>query len=251
MVRSSVTSNVMDNISNRLKVQSNLNGGEKVLILVNGSSIDIYNNLEKLNSLKNNGFKISLGFSFMGEKMLDTKRIINSLKPQEIFNEEDIFRLKSILNDYFIVIAPNLTINTLSKISLGMVDSLVSNIIWSFLYHDKKVYIDFNSVRSYMGEPPKSKEIEKVIKAHIDTILRMGAIEFTSGNKFEDLIPRVISSNSKITNNEHRDKRGLITEKDISKLDKDQRVLILNKGTVITPLARDKARELGLSIEIK
>ena len=40
-------------------------------------------------------------------------------------------------------------------------------------------------------------------------------------------------------------------EKDIIKLSKNHSVLVIDKNTLITPLARDKARELGVKIEKK
>ena len=79
----------------------------------------------------------------MGEKIIDTKKIIDILRPIEVFREEDIMDLPSIVNKHDLIIGPNITMNTLSKVSLGMIDSFIPNVIWTFLYQGKKVYLDY------------------------------------------------------------------------------------------------------------
>lgn len=250
MDKTKLTSNMLENISNRIKNQGFSNSEGKALVLFNGASKDIFNHLGYIENLKKNGIEISLGFSYMSERILDTNKIINKLKPREIFKEEDIFKLQSIINDYSMVIGPNITINTLSKVSLGMIDSFVPNIIWTFLYNGKKVYLNFNSVRNYLGVKLQSSEISNIIEKHISTIIKMGAQEITEDTIFDKIKPNILSSKIIAPFNDIDLKKDLITEKDISLLT-NQNKLVLKKGTVITPLAKDKARELGISIEIK
>lgn len=251
MDKTKLTSNMLENISNRIKNHGSTNSEGKALVLFNGASKDIFNHLGYLENLKKNGIEISLGFSYMSEKILDTNKIINKLKPREVFKEEDIFKLNSIINEYSIVIGPNITINTLSKVSLGMIDSFVPNIIWTFLYNGKKVYLNFNSVRNYLGVKSQSSEISNIIEKHISTIIKMGAIEITEDTIFDKIKPNIVSSKIIAPSKDVDLKKDLITEKDISLLNKNQNKLVLKMGTVVTPLAKDKARELGISIEIK
>lgn len=44
-------------------------------------------------------------------------------------------------------------------------------------------------------------------------------------------------------------RKTLITEKDIMKLNKNQKILVVEKGTIITPLAKDRARAMGIRLE--
>ena len=144
------------------------------------------------------------------------------------------------------VIGPNISMNTLSKVSLGMIDSFVPNVIWAFLYNGKKVYLNFNSVRNYLGVKPQSKEISEIIERNISSVIKMGALEITNGTVFESKSITPIKDNVDI-----KETKDLITERYIQSLNKNQNKLVLKKGTVITPLAKDKARELGIDIEIK
>lgn len=241
MIKSNVTNNVLESISNKLINNSLSSSRDKALVLINGSNIDISEQINFIQNLKKD-YDVSLGFSFMAERLVDTNRIIDLIKPIRIYKEEDIFNLKSIIEWHSILIAPNITVNTLSKVSSGMIDGFVPNLIWSYLYFGKKVYISFESVRNYMGVKSKSKEISNMIENHIDNVLKMGAIEIGTG---------AIKSTSKLIDSDKNSDKKLITEKDILKFDKSQKVLVLNKGTLITPLAKDKAREFGISIEIR
>ncbi len=244
MASTLLASNVLNSISSRLK--GDYCSSNKVLILFTGSSENLEDKLLYLKSLKEKGFEISIGFSFMAERILDLNKIKNILNPSNIYKEEDIFKIKSIINDYSILYCPNITVNTLSKVSLGMIDTFVSNIIWTFLYQGKEVYVDFNSVRHYLGMESKSKEITKMINNYINTVINMGAKEILWDGLSKNIIEKDNSSISKIKSSKSKD---LITERDILNLDKN--ILVLNKNTLITPLAKDKARELGIEIRTK
>jgi len=275
-MKTKITSKVLEDISKRLQGESIIkkeNKTLKALIVLNGSNIEINEKIENIKKLKNRGINISLAFSFMAERLLDTQRIINTLQPLQIYKEEDITKLKNISKEYSIIIGPNITTNTLSKISLGMIDTFIPNLIWTFLYQGKKAYLDFNQVKNYLGEETKNKEILNITNRYIATIKKMGAIEIDNKNTLENIILENIVLEKTInnhTNNYEINTKGLqnklrvsqtkeepipqtktvITEKDIISMSSNNK-LILPKRTIITPLAKDKAREKNIKIEIK
>lgn len=251
MTNNTITSNVLDSISKRLQNEGFSKGNRKALLLFNGSTINLDENLKSLQGIKDKGFTISIGYSFMAEKILDTKKISSMLNPVEIFKEEDVFKLQAIANNYSLLVLPNITINTISKVALGTIDSFVPTIIWTFLYEGKSVYMDFTGVRNYLGKQSKSPEIDKLTNGYISTVLKMGAIEILSKDYLNNLklngntnLPRKVLEKESL-------KKDLITERDILKLSNLDKQLTIEKGTVITPLAKDKARELGINIKIK
>lgn len=278
-MKTKITSKVLEDISKRLQGESIIekeNKTLKALIVLNGSNIEINEKIENIKKLKNRGINISLAFSFMAERLLDTQRIINTLQPLQIYKEEDITKLKNISREYSIIIGPNITTNTLSKISLGMIDTFIPNLIWTFLYQGKKAYLDFNQVKKYLGEETKNKEILNITNRYIATIKKMGAIEIDNKNTLENIILENIVLEKTINNHTNNyeintySPKGLqnklrvsqtkeepipqiktvITEKDIISMSSNNK-LILPKGTIITPLAKDKAREKNIKIEIK
>lgn len=245
MTKSNITSNILANISNRIGSPAFNHKSEKALVVINGADTDFKRIEGFIRDLKKS-HEISIAFSFMAERLLDTKKIIDDLRPVHVYREEDMLRLKEIYKDYSILVGPNISMNTLSKVSTGMIDSFVSNAIWSFLYFGKEVYLEFNSVREYMGEKPSNNEIEKMIENHISTILNMGAIEINP-----DTIIKENIIEKKEESNKPAKQKDLISEKDIVNLSKNHKVLVIDKNTLITPLARDKAKELGVKIEKK
>lgn len=245
MANTKITSNVLESIANRIKPNGFSSSNGKALLVFNGSTIELDNKLKYLQEFKSEGRDFSIGFSFMAENILDTNKIVRILKPMEVFKEEDVFKLQSIANDYSMIIGPNITINTLSKVALGMIDSLIPTMIWTFLYQSKKVYLDFSSVRNYLGNETASKEILDIINRNIQTIIKMGAIEID--NSYINTIS--INSDSLIKD-ASTSKKELITERDIMNLSASQ-VLNIEKGTIITPLAKDRAKELGIKTQIR
>ena len=77
--------------------------------------------------------------------------------------------------------------------------------------------------------------IARIIEPQTLEKLRAGKLRFTLGNA-----PAPVSTSTALT--------GVITEQKIEHL-KGAGTLVLAPGAVLTPLARDKARRLGLTIE--
>lgn len=250
-MKKKITSNVLDSISKRLGGEGQSIDGKKALVVFNGTNVGIDKRIDMIKEIKNQGVQISLAFSFMAENILNTKKIINSLSPVNIYKEEDIFRLKDLANEYSFIIGPNISINTLSKISLGMIDSFIPTLIWTFIYQGKKVYLDFISIRNYLGEETSNKEVKDLIEKHINEIKKMGAIEIDDNSYIKNIkIPGTTTKTVVKNNSNNINNKEVITEKDILELAKNNS-LILPKGAIITPLARDKARELNINIQIK
>lgn len=248
-MKTKITSNVLDNISERLQGGGHYNN--KALVVFNGSNIGLDKRIGEIRQLKEKGIGISIALSFMADKLLDKEKIISHLSPYNIYKEEDIFKLESIAREYSLIIGPNITINTLSKVSLSLIDSFIPNLIWTYLYKGKKVYLDFASVRKYLGEETENKEIENILENHIKTVKKMGVIELQEGNYLQLIHgverDKTIEIKESIVT---EDSKRVITESDILSMSPNKKI-ILPKGSIITPLARDKAREKNVQIEIK
>lgn len=254
MVNTKITSNVLNNISSIVSKTGFSHNDRKALVVFNGSRLEEDLRVEKILGLKEKGLDISIGFSFMAEKIIDTQKIINILKPIRVYREEDIVDFPRIAREYDFIIGPNITMNTLSKVSLGMIDSFIPNIIWTFLYQGKRVYLDYHSVTNFLGDSTKSGEIQNVINNHIKSLGKMGAIEINENNYLERIVIGVDSlknstSAQKSYSTPVNNSKNLITEKDMVTIADTSKNLVVEHGTIITPLAKDKARELGVEIE--
>lgn len=270
MVKDKITINVLADIERKIAsttiISSTSNSIAKAknraLVVFNGSNIDLEDKLEEIKSLKKAGVSISVAFSFMGDQIIEEDKIASYLKPDKIYKEQDIFKLKIIADSYSYILAPTLTISTMSKVVGALIDNFISNLIWTFLYMGKPVYIDFTSTRNYLGKTPNNKMIEGLIAEKINKIKELGATEVKTGNYQEiilksglikgtlniDLKSNNLDKTSYLKNNKISRKQ-VLTERDIEKIAKDTRSISLERGCILTPLAKDKIKSLGISID--
>src|SRR5699024_9384065 len=234
---SHMASNILDNISNRMSNRRFSSGKGKALVVFTGSSLELEKTMDHIFNLKSAGYDVAVGFSFMAQNLIDTERIINSLNPLEVLGERDLLRLQIISNEYSLLLMPNMTMNTLSKVCSGMVDNFASNILWAFLYKGKQVIADFYSVRNYLGEKPASKEIENMIEEKINTILKMGAQElehateiFKDEEEVQEVQESIVDRSQKDDSGNNGSSKKLITQRDIAEWNKDK--LIINNNTI-------------------
>ena len=248
-MKTKITSNILEDISRKLKGESySEDVGQNVLIVFNGSNNNLDKRIDYLKALKKNGMRVSLAFSFMAGQLLDREKIIKALDPISISNEEDVFNLKEITNNYSLIIGPNITMNTLSKVALGMIDGFIPTLIWTFLYQGKKTHLDFSSVRNYLGEQTKNSSISNMAENYIKQVLAMGVVEISQDDYPKIIKVEAIKPSNKIVKNTGQ--KRVITENDIISMGKDKD-LILPKGSIITSLARDKAKAMNIKIKIK
>lgn len=270
MVKDKITLNVLADIKRKVggttiitpNSLSRVESNNRVLIVFNGSNIDLDDKLKEIKMLKDKGVSISIAFSFMGDQIIEEEKIINYLKPERVYKEEDILELKTIVNRYSYIVAPTLTISTMSKVAQGFIDNFISNIIWAFLYFGKEVYIDFTSTQNYLGEKCNNSAIERVIEKQASAIRDLGAIEIKSGNYVEVILKETSYKNkldlnsigkpstytpSNLSSNVETIK-NIFTAKDVEELSKGNGSITLQKGSILTPLAKDKIRDQKISV---
>lgn len=247
MKKNSITLNVLSDITKKIKTGSTLdNTGKKALVILTGSNTDTIRKINEIKDLKEKGYEIDIAFSFMSGNILDIEKIISILNPVKIFSEEDVFDFDNIVKDYSFLIGPNLTINTISKVATGMIDSFISTILWSFLYDSKDVYLDYSNVRELLGRKTKNNKIMSIIDKNINILKEMGAKEITLGNYLNTICGSEI--NNKDIKEKLTLKNKIITNSDIEKLSKGD-ILKVYKNDIITDLAVDTAKKIGVIIE--
>ncbi len=243
MAQKDITLRVLESIENRMDIRGDYSSKRKALVVFTGSNIHLKNRVEELNDLREKGILFSLAFSFMAERIVDVDYIVGVLRPIKVFKEEDVFQLEDLVDEYQMLIGPNITTNTLSKVSLGIIDSLIPALIWTYLYREKPVYLDFSSVRNFLGAKSRNKRINGIIEDYVKTLQDMGAVELIPGKYVESV------DNNGLISNRTVDKK-IITERDLNGFQEGEK-LVLPKGTILTPLAKDKAKLLGITLEIQ
>lgn len=235
--------NVLEGITRKANIQRALEAGEVALVVFTGSRVKVK---EKIEELKRLDTIFSLAFSFMAGKILDMDYIVKELKPIDVYKEEDVFDLESILKKYPYIIGPNITVNSLAKVALGVIDSFIPALIWTYLYKGRRVYLDFESCKNYMDAPMRKQAMEELVDGYISALKSMGAIEIKIGEYVS-----IIKDEGEIEEEAKKPSysgKKIITAKDLEDLPEGR--YILPRGSIVTPLARDKARLMGIVFEI-
>lgn len=243
---------VLGDITTRIDTQGRSREEKKnILVLFTGSNLDIHRALDNLKSLMENGYELTLCFSKSAEEILDREKIKALLKPHRIYLEEDKNKSIDIVKSSNIVIVPVLTQNTLAKVARGIQDSFISTLLWQLLWSDKKVVVNLNSSlnRSYM--PCQNKKMLTLINGYIDKLKEFG-VRIIEGHNYSTYICKELdmlsSKEDESINKENMGLKSVITEKDILSLKGTAKELFVDKATIITPLARDAAKENNIRI---
>ena len=272
MVKNKITLNVLaditkkiGNISSKSTFNDNNNYQrqelpkitDKALVVFTGSDINIEEKIDCLLELKNRGVSLSIVFSKMGEAILSKSSIKEKLSPDRIYLEEDILDLKIISKEFDYIVSPNITIDTMSKVNMSLLDGFIPNLIWTFLYMNKEVYVDFQSTLNYLGMECKNKNIEKRILGSINEIKELGVTEVSSNSYIKTIYKENVNlkeANSPV-NSSNAEKiaveRKIYTENDIRNSFSEGDTVVLRSGSIITPLAKDKIRNMGISIKFE
>lgn len=216
---------------------------QKILVLLTGSNLEINQVLDNLKMLIENGYLLTLCFSKAAEEIIGTKKAVDTLESCKIYLEEDNESYSKLAKLVDVAIIPVLTANTLAKVAVGIQDSFISYLLWHLLWNNKKVIVNPGSALHNHSFCENRKMLE-LMNNHVERLRGFGAKIIRDHNylthiKREFDIPTI--DGNKLSNK-------VITEKDILKLVGTTKELIISKDTIITPLAKDTAKDNGMKI---
>ncbi len=153
--------------------------------------------------------------------------------------------LKAVQKSDFIIV-PVLTRNSSAKIALGITDTLVTNIIMQAVISGKPVIAGRNSADPDINDCPciatsnTPMPLISLAKNYLKTLEYYG-IRLVDVSDIADIIING-SDKGKVLD------QKLITNETILKLPQGTNKINVVKGTIITPMAKDLARERGIEI---
>ncbi|MTI70397.1 MAG: hypothetical protein FH751_09130 [Firmicutes bacterium] len=227
---------------------------KSILVVFTGTNIGLKDSIKELVKLKRYGFKIDIAFSKSAEKILDLNKIKQRLRPSNIYTEENKYSYMEIIDKVNGVIIPMTTQNTAFKLALGLQDDFISTLLWRFLWQGKKVLMDMSNVNNNRGDEPVNPVLKQMVDDYTLKLKNMGIKEVNKKNYVLEVLDifnesDLVKENEEIIDDEKTNKKiskKVITESDIKEIKSDK--LIISKKTIITPLAKDKAKELNISI---
>ena len=247
------------------------------LVLFTGASIGFRQSIESLNKLQQNGWQFKVVISKAAEDVLTEDLIKKSLNIENVIKEDDKPDIKELLDQNNLIIIPSLTINTASKIANCISDTLITNIVSKAMMSGKKIIASLNACcieneerKSIYGDNV-SLAYKNKLKNNLETI-KSYEIELTTSEnlfyKVEKYSKKNLNTNNFVINNQSKDNKKTIDlkqpqdknslyikldKKVISRADvyenRGYNYIFVDKGSLITDLAKEEAKKLNLKIK--
>ena len=247
------------------------------LVLFTGASIGFRQSIESLNKLQQNGWQFKVVISKAAEEVLTEDLIKKSLNIENVIKEDDKPDIKELLDQNNLIIIPSLTINTASKIANCISDTLITNIVSKAMMSGKKIIASLNACcieneerKSIYGDNV-SLAYKNKLKNNLETI-KSYEIELTTSEnlfyKVEKYSKKNLNTNNFVINNQSKDNKKTIDlkqpqdknslyikldKKVISRADvyenRGYNYIFVDKGSLITDLAKEEAKKLNLKIK--
>ncbi len=235
------------------------------LVIFTGS--EMYSNkiYEYIKDLKNEyNLKVFLSHSF--ENSFDHNNIKDILEIDKIFLNSEINNSSALLKDVDTIIIPTLSINSLTKISLGIRDSSVSDVCSNAILKNIPMTVLEEGCEASNISLNVNVNYRNMISKNIETLKAFG-VNFVSINKgFVSPKEEPVSGNGQLYSNVSLDSKvnesisnnnspnvistNVLTRSQIlDSVYSGENTILVSKKTKITFLARDTAKELGVEIK--
>lgn len=206
---------------------------EKILVAITGSTNNLEQIVLELRKISKN-YDLSLVFSEAASNIIDE----NMFSEFHIIKDFSIKNYDEILSKNDIILLPLLTKNTVAKLVVGIRDNAVTNLVSKALLLEKRVIAAYDSC-IVNNEVPYAK----LINSNVEKLKDYGLI-FVQAKELADYM----LNKKDLEINSLREK-NVITAKDLKDL--YDKKIIISKNTVVTTLAKEKAKENKIVFEEK
>ena len=206
---------------------------EKILVAITGSTNNLEQIVLELRKISKN-YDLSLVFSEAASNIIDE----NMFSEFHIIKDFSIKNYDEILSKNDVILLPLLTKNTVAKLVVGIRDNAVTNLVSKALLLEKRVIAAYDSC-IVNNEVPYAK----LINSNVEKLKDYGLI-FVQAKELADYMLK----KKDLEINSLREK-NVITAKDLKDL--YDKKIIISKNTVVTTLAKERAKENQIVFEEK
>lgn len=234
--------------------------GKTILVIYTGTNVGLNESVEQIKQLRAKGFGFNLVLSRQAVQKPGTSKIVELTGITNIIPETDGEGIIKLLNNHVGILVGTLSRNTALKLSYGITDSFIGYLIFLALVSKKAVVAAKNGVDPTEGEfakwglPQLPNDMITSIVTQLQRLERWGmrlvdvkqlavetdkAIKMATGTieKVDEMTPFGMD-------------RELITEREVTLAAKSgAKKITLKPGSLVTPLARDTAKQLDIIIE--
>ncbi|ATV67983.1 flavoprotein [Fusobacterium pseudoperiodonticum] len=206
---------------------------EKILVAITGSTNNLEQIILELRKISKN-YDLSLVFSEAASNIINE----NVFSEFHIIKDFSIKNYDEILSKNDIILLPLLTKNTVAKLVVGIRDNAVTNLVSKALLLEKRVIAAYDSC-IVNNEVPYAK----LINSNVEKLKDYGLI-FVQAKELADYM----LNKKDLEINSLREK-NVIAAKDLKDL--YNKKIIISKNTVVTTLAKERAKENNIVFEEK
>ena len=218
---------------NSQNITEEFNPKEKILVAITGSTNNLEQIVLELRKISKN-YDLSLVFSEAASNIINE----NVFSEFHIIKDFSIKNYDEILSKNNIILLPLLTKNTVAKLVVGIRDNAVTNLVSKALLLEKRVIAAYDSC-IVNNEVPYAK----LINSNVEKLKDYGLI-FVQAKELADYMLK----KKDLEINSLREK-NVITAKDLKDL--YDKKIIISKNTVVTTLAKERAKENQIVFEEK
>lgn len=233
----------------------------KALVLFSGAAIGFAEAMEGLKKLKQDGWELQLALSNSAERVLTENTIQEILGPSNIILERNVTGLKPLYSGVDLLIIPTLTMNSAAKIALGIEDSMITDIVAHAIMQGIPIIAakdgcDLqNPVRLQLGMNKAPIAYLNKMKEQLLTLEAYG-IKLVDAKQLYEYASKKNSFIEETTELEtvesiHKINKKVLSRTDIIETANKGKILMVSSQTIITSLAKDTAKELGVIIKIQ
>lgn len=247
MIANDLVKGILDNIS--IKVYSGetykgpIGSTTRVLVLLCGSDFEKNTILKRIDQMVAEGCALTVVLSPNAEDFYSAESLKGRLGAGQVYTQKDRSGMERWLKSVQGLWCPNVTQSTLAKLSMGITDSLATCLIWRALAMEKSVMLTVNAAAHWTANLPEGHEMKKMLQDHLKKLEAFGAQLTTTYMIAEDMPVEAVQATSS-------DVR-LVHEGNLLELVGTQKMLVLKKGQLITPAAKDLAKSRGIKLDWK
>lgn len=239
MDEQSIIKAIVDEVLKR--IYAHVQNNKQILALFSAGTVGLQDGFTQLERLRGNGYKIHTVLTPNAKKLFENS---NEKFADELLSKfaSDQTNPEQLIMNIDCIVIPVMTMNTAMKFFAGISDNLVTHLTQLGILHGKRIIAARNAccLDSYREcNPNYRRHLEQKLEA-----LQEFGIEFTDVN---ELALRVRKESMNTTQNVHIH-QGTILDAAAIRTTK-QKHIHLKLGTLITPLAKDLAREQGIIID--
>lgn len=228
-----------------------MKGIRNVLVIFTGSDIGLPIAIEQLARLRQKKYTFTFILSHAAQKIIGPDKLSTVTFGSQLLTDIPPEQVLSLVQNQDIILIPTLSRTTAIKLASSITDTLVTDLLFTALVNKKPIIAARNGADPVLancprcGTPDMAPAIIQNIHQELDKLIQYG-IRLVPVDDLADETISILES----TPRKEPDKK-IITEYDIKSAAKagDKKIRI-RTGSLVTPLARDTAQELGIEIEV-